>query len=43
MRCYFKVTLCAQLTQSCFIGTKDERKFLDGAFVTERTVIKAEE
>ena len=34
---------CAQLTQSCFIGTKDERKFLDGAFVTERTVIKAEE
>jgi large subunit ribosomal protein L9e len=32
---------CAQVTQSCKIGTKDERKFLDGIFVSDRTVIKA--
>ena len=32
---------CAQLTQCCGVGTKDERKFLDGVFVTDRTVIKA--
>lgn len=30
---------CAQLCQACSIGTKDERKFLDGVFVSERTVI----
>jgi large subunit ribosomal protein L9e len=34
---------CAQVTQSCKIGTKDERKFLDGIFVSERNVIKARE
>ena len=32
---------CAQITQSCGVGTKDERKFLDGIFVSERTVVKA--
>lgn len=32
---------CAQLCQSCKIGTKDERKFLDGVFVSERGVVKA--
>ena len=32
---------CAQLCQACSIGTKDERKFLDGVFVSERGVIKA--
>lgn len=32
---------CAQVCQSCKIGTKDERKFLDGIFVSERGVIKA--
>jgi len=30
---------CAQISQCCKIGTKDERKFLDGIFVSERTVI----
>ena len=32
---------CAQITQCCKIGTKDERKFLDGVFVTDKTVVKA--
>ena len=31
----------AQLRQSAKIGTKDERKFLDGVFVTNRGVVKA--
>jgi large subunit ribosomal protein L9e len=26
---------CAQISQVCFIGRKDERKFLDGIFVSE--------
>ena len=30
---------CAQICQVCKIGTKDERKFLDGIFVSERTLI----
>ena len=34
---------CAQLCQSCGVGTKDERKFLDGVFVSERGVVKAVE
>jgi large subunit ribosomal protein L9e len=34
---------CAQVCQVCKIGTKDERKFLDGIFVSERSVIKARE
>jgi len=34
---------CAQICQVCKIGTKDERKFLDGIFVSERSVIKARE
>ena len=34
---------CAQVSQVCKIGTKDERKFLDGIFVSERSVIKARE
>ena len=34
---------CAQVSQVCKIGTKDERKFLDGIFVSEKTVIKAKE
>lgn len=32
---------CAQLSQCAKIGTKDERKFLDGIFVTDRGVVKA--
>lgn len=32
---------CAQVAQVCKIGTKDERKFLDGIFVSEKGVIKA--
>ena len=34
---------CAQVAQVCKIGTKDERKFLDGLFVSEKGVIKARE
>ena len=34
---------CAQVSQVCKIGTKDERKFLDGIFVSEKGVIKARE
>ena len=34
---------CAQVAQVCKIGTKDERKFLDGIFVSEKGVIKARE
>lgn len=30
---------CAQVSQVCKIGKKDERKFLDGIFVSERTVV----
>ena len=28
---------CAQTNQSCGIGNKDERKFLDGIYVTTKT------
>ena len=31
---------CAQVSQVCKIGSKDERKFLDGIFVSEKTVIQ---
>mmetsp|Transcript_5430 Transcript_5430/g.8409 ORF Transcript_5430/g.8409 Transcript_5430/m.8409 type:complete len:198 (-) Transcript_5430:105-698(-) len=30
---------CAQVSQVCKIGKKDERKFLDGIFVSEKTLI----
>lgn len=29
---------CAQVSQVCNIGGKDERKFLDGIFVSEKTL-----
>lgn len=29
---------CARTNQSCGIGNKDERKFLDGIFVSEKTL-----
>jgi len=31
---------CARVNQSCGIGNKDERKFLDGIFVSEKTLIQ---
>lgn len=31
---------CAQVSQVCKIGGKDERKFLDGIFVSEKSVIQ---
>lgn len=31
---------CARVAQVCTIGGKDERKFLDGIFVSEKTVIQ---
>lgn len=34
---------CARVMQVCKIGDKDERKFLDGIFVSEKTVIEAAE
>jgi large subunit ribosomal protein L9e len=27
---------CAQISQSCYIGNKDDRKFLDGVYVSEK-------
>lgn len=30
---------CAQVSQVCKIGKKDERKFLDGIFVSQKTLI----
>lgn len=30
---------CAQVSQVCKIGDKDDRKFLDGIYVSERTTI----
>jgi large subunit ribosomal protein L9e len=29
---------CARTNQACKIGKKDERKFLDGIFVSEKTL-----
>lgn len=29
--------MCSQVSQCCSIGTKDERKFLDGIYVSEKT------
>ncbi len=34
---------CAQVSQVCRIGKKDERKFLDGIFVSEKTLIDPKE
>jgi len=31
---------CARVCQACKIGNKDERKFLDGIFVSEKTLIE---
>jgi large subunit ribosomal protein L9e len=31
---------CARICQVCKIGTKDERKFLDGIFVSETSTIE---
>ena len=30
---------CSQVKQVCKVGRKDERKFLDGIFVSEKTLI----
>lgn len=35
--------MCSQVSQSCKIGTKDERKFLDGIYVSEKTTADARE
>jgi len=34
---------CAQVRQVCNVGKKDERKFLDGIFVSEKTLIDPKE
>lgn len=34
---------CAQVGQVCKIGRKDERKFLDGIYVTDRTTASPRE
>jgi len=34
---------CAQVRQVCNVGKKDERKFLDGIFVSEKTLINPKE
>jgi large subunit ribosomal protein L9e len=35
--------MCSQVSQSCRIGTKDERKFLDGVYVSEKVLAQARE
>lgn len=30
---------CAQISQSCKIGNKDDRKFLDGIYVSEKSTM----
>jgi large subunit ribosomal protein L9e len=35
--------MCSQVSQSCSIGTKDERKFLDGVYVSERILAQPRE
>ena len=34
---------CSRVTQVCKIGDKDERKFLDGIFVSEKTNVVVDE
>ena len=34
---------CSQVSQVCKVGNKDERKFLDGIFVSEKTLIEPKE
>ena len=34
---------CAQVRQVCNVGNKDERKFLDGIFVSEKCLIDPKE
>jgi large subunit ribosomal protein L9e len=31
---------CSQVSQSCYIGDKDDRKFLDGVYVSEKQQIE---
>ena len=35
--------VCAQVMQVCRVGRKDERKFLDGIFVSQKTLIEPKE
>ena len=35
--------MCSQVSQSCNIGTKDERKFLDGVYVSEKCLAQPRE
>jgi large subunit ribosomal protein L9e len=30
---------CSQISQSCLIGDKDDRKFLDGIYVSEKSIM----
>ena len=34
---------CSQVKQVCRVGRKDERKFLDGIFVSKKTLIQPKE
>lgn len=34
---------CSQVKQVCRVGRKDERKFLDGIFVSQKTLIEPKE
>ena len=34
---------CAQVMQVCRVGRKDERKFLDGIFVSQKTLVEPRE
>ena len=34
---------CSQVKQVCRVGRKDERKFLDGIFVSQKTLIQPRE
>ena len=35
--------VCSQVKQVCRVGRKDERKFLDGIFVSQKTLIEPKE
>ena len=35
--------LCSQVKQVCRVGRKDERKFLDGIFVSQKTLVEPKE
>ena len=34
---------CAQVSQVCKVGRKDKRKFLDGIYVSEKTLVEPKE